>query len=145
MAQMSVALTRSVDAPAEARRLCTAVCHEWALDALVDVCALLVSELVTNAVVHGAGAVELEVAAERGGVRIAVSQRDAVTGLPEARMSGPTEVSGRGLAIVDAMAEQWGAEVDERATRVWFRLATPPAGGPAGHARGPLSVGCGIA
>lgn len=95
--------------PAAARR---AVCgflaargidHDVTHDA-----ALVVSELVTNALLHGALPVALGVGLSDGFVRIAVSDADPggqLTVLP----AGPDDAHGRGLGIVESVAESWGS------------------------------------
>ena len=86
--------------------------------------ALVVSELVTNAVVHGRGAISLTVRVDSDGVYGEVV--DEGGGFErEVRERGPDDVSGRGLHIVDAMSNRWG--VHEGTTHVWFELAYPDA------------------
>jgi anti-sigma regulatory factor (Ser/Thr protein kinase) len=128
MSRLWISLERSVDAPATARQLCAAACCDWALEPLTDVCTLLVSELVTNAVQHGRGAISLEMTAEPAGLRVAVGQSEPMPPPSPGGMSGLDAVSGRGLAIVDALATQWGSDVDEHGTTFWFELVSdaPP-------------------
>jgi anti-sigma regulatory factor (Ser/Thr protein kinase) len=125
MLRMSTALPRSVEAPARARALCARACSDWHLEPLADVCMLLASELVTNAVTHGSGSVELEIRSDGRRLVVAVGQEGHVPELPEPRMSAPDAMTGRGLAIVAELATRWGADVDERGTTVWFELAAP--------------------
>ena len=88
--------------------------------------ALLVSELVNNAVRHGGAGyrelIELELHETENGVGVAVS--DPGPGFTPARREGPLdEPGGWGLVLVDEMAERWGVLHDGR-THVWFELAT---------------------
>jgi anti-sigma regulatory factor (Ser/Thr protein kinase) len=86
--------------------------------------ALVVSELVTNAVAHGQGAISLAVRVE--GDRVLGEVVDEGGGFErEVRERGPDDVSGRGLHIVDALSSRWG--VHEGTTHVWFELAGPAA------------------
>jgi anti-sigma regulatory factor (Ser/Thr protein kinase) len=126
MLRMSSALPRTVEAPARARRLCERACREWGFDRLHDVCALLVSELVTNAVLHGTGAVEVELRSEGACLHVGVRQFDRVLELPDVHMSGPDAVRGRGLAMVERLAADWGAEVAPQGSTVWFELRRAP-------------------
>src|SRR4051794_32532225 len=71
-----------------------------------DAVALMVSELVGNAVEHGDGAVRVEVTT--AGPRIRVEISDSGGGVPERRRAAPGAGSGRGLGIVDALASSWG-------------------------------------
>lgn len=95
---------------------------------LLEDALLLVSELVTNAVLHGQADVVLRVRADPPGIRVSV--HDAGNGWPELR--GPDSnhhaVGGRGLRIVDAVASSWGVEPSDPLPGkvVWFELHPPP-------------------
>ena len=81
---------------------------------------LLVSELATNAVRHGAGTTfRLEARVEEGRCRVEVI--DGGSGFqPPAYIADPELVGGRGLPIVASLAHRWG--VFEGSTHVWFEL-----------------------
>lgn len=104
-----------------ARRAVLDTLDKWGHEGLREDAALLVSELVTNAVVHGGGKVEVAVLLIADRVRVEV--HDHGKGLPV----GPDEPdeSGRGLLIVDAVASAWGVEAGDDGKRVWFELARP--------------------
>jgi anti-sigma regulatory factor (Ser/Thr protein kinase) len=81
--------------------------------------ALLVTELVGNAVVHGRGEIILAVRADGGRVHGEVIDQGG--GFErELRERGPAEVGGRGLVIVNALSRRWG--IHEGTTHVWFEL-----------------------
>ena len=82
---------------------------------------LLVTEVVTNALRHAGGWVDLQVFAERGYVRVEVT--DPGPGFdPEGQPDPDTEsVEGRGLYLVEQIADRWGVETGDR-TIVWFEL-----------------------
>lgn len=83
---------------------------------------LLVSELVTNAVVHArSGAIHLEVSVDDGTLRCVVVDDDPDR-QPAVRSAGGSEVGGLGLVIVDAVATRWGCDVDAGSKSVWFEL-----------------------
>jgi anti-sigma regulatory factor (Ser/Thr protein kinase) len=87
-----------------------------------ETAALLVTELVTNAARHVGGMLRLEVAVEKETLRVEV--RDGSPFLP----AGPAlpewaSESGRGLFLIDALADRWGADVLPDGKRVWFELA----------------------
>jgi anti-sigma regulatory factor (Ser/Thr protein kinase) len=85
---------------------------------------LLVTELVTNAVVHGHGSITLKIRVDDGNVHGEVV--DEGGGFEhEVREHGADEIGGRGLAIVDALSSRWG--IHEGTTHVWFELAGPEA------------------
>ena len=84
---------------------------------------LIVSELVTNSVVHGPGrpiVLRLEVQAD-GAVRGEVEDQGRNGVVKIRRETMEDEIGGKGLAIVDALADRWG--VHERSTHVWFELS----------------------
>jgi sigma-B regulation protein RsbU (phosphoserine phosphatase) len=120
-------------APGLARRFLGEALSGRVADGLVDVARLLVSELVTNAVVHAASAVEVELSLDEHGVIVRV--RDADTGPLVSRAGGGTELDegGRGFMLVDRLAHTWGTEHSGGRKTVWFRLVpdgeqlpTPP-------------------
>jgi len=82
---------------------------------------LVVSELVTNAVVHAVGtAVDLTVSLVDGVVRIEVVDRSTV--MPERQALNHDGTNGRGLLLIDAVAETWGAELSPTGKRVWAEV-----------------------
>ena len=84
--------------------------------------ALVITELVTNAVVHGRGRITLTL--RRDGRCIQGEVADEGSGFePNMRKQGPHDYSGRGLSIVDALSSRWG--VLEGSTQVWFELGPP--------------------
>lgn len=109
------------EAPGQARRFVRSALAGRASAGSVEVAQLLVSELVTNAVVHAASAVEVEVTVDSPGIVVRV--RDADTG-PLVSRSGGTELDegGRGFMLVDRLAHAWGTEHGGGRKTVWFRL-----------------------
>lgn len=88
-----------------------------------DTANLLVSELVTNALLHARSDVEVVVRVEEATVRVEV--HDAAERLP-VRIAEPGEtLAGRGLHILDALAADWGAEPRTGGKAVWFELRYP--------------------
>lgn len=81
---------------------------------------LVVSELVTNAVEHGRGAIRVEVTHSDREVRGFVSDRGSGFAY-ELREFGDTRDRGRGLAIVDALVTHWG--IRHGSTQVWFAIS----------------------
>ena len=83
------------------------------------------SELVTNAVIHGAPPIVVQVQMLEDVVRVEVA--DHGTGPVRAGDLDADRIGGRGLAIVAAVAGTWGADdgSDARGAHVWFTL---PAG-----------------
>ena len=88
-----------------------------------DVVQLLVSELVTNALVHARSDVRLDVGHHRDRLRVSVEDRS--TRQPAQREQRTWSVDGRGLQLVDALAADWGVTQTRRGKSVWFELRWP--------------------
>jgi anti-sigma regulatory factor (Ser/Thr protein kinase) len=85
----------------------------------LDAAKLLVSELVTNAVLHGQGMITLRADLDRNRLRVDVI--DEGRGFDRAvRKRDFDSLGGRGLHIVDLESSRWG--VHEGTTHVWFEL-----------------------
>lgn len=83
---------------------------------------LLVSELVTNAVMHGRGEITLRAHLDED--RLLVEVIDEGGGFERTVLNSDFDsIGGRGLAIVDAEASRWG--IHEGTTHVWFELERP--------------------
>ena len=110
-----------------ARRLVTTTLEEWGLPHLVEYAALLVSEVVTNAVLHARSDVEVEIRCVDEVVRVSVL--DGATRPPERRRHGLHAGTGRGLGMVEALSLRWGSEAADLPFRkaVWFELPVDPA------------------
>jgi anti-sigma regulatory factor (Ser/Thr protein kinase) len=91
---------------------------------------LVVSELVTNAVVHSgatpADTMQVGVVLVEGGVLISVQDPGLSGDTPHPKDTGVMQPDGRGLRIVGQLARRWGFELD-RGHRVWAEIATGPA------------------
>jgi anti-sigma regulatory factor (Ser/Thr protein kinase) len=81
---------------------------------------LLVSELVTNAVLYGYGADALTLKRERNRLRICVSDRSAA--LPTPRTASDDAGIGLGMQLIAAYASAWGVEPDENGKTVWCEV-----------------------
>ena len=105
-----------------ARRFAADVLAQWHATELADTVALLVSELVTNAVVHTPTDVELTLCL--GPERLRVEVVDESERLPESKATDDEATTGRGLFIVEALAQAWGVEARGAGGKaVWFELA----------------------
>jgi anti-sigma regulatory factor (Ser/Thr protein kinase) len=82
---------------------------------------LVVSELVTNAVVHAASPAVVYLRARGAVLRIEVADRGA--GSPEPRSPAPEVAGGRGLLLVDALADAWGIDPLDEGKVVWAELS----------------------
>lgn len=103
-----------------ARHLVADRLRAWGLDGFVDAIELAVAELVTNAVRHGKGPIELVVAMLPDRVRLEV--HDHGGGQPAIRpirRTGPA-MGGWGLRMVDQIVDAWGTDVHPGRTVVWI-------------------------
>ncbi|MFI1305371.1 MULTISPECIES: ATP-binding protein [Streptomyces] len=106
-----------------ARRLTAAVLlKQWSLTPqLAEHAVLLVSELVGNAVRHtGARTFGLRMLRRRGWIRVEV--RDPSRGLPCLLPVQETDLSGRGLFLVDTLSDRWGVDLLPRGKATWFEV-----------------------
>jgi anti-sigma regulatory factor (Ser/Thr protein kinase) len=87
-----------------------------------DTAALLTTELVSNAIRHTRDELVLTVRLAGGRLRVGVS--DSSHRRPQLVQAGKRDTSGRGLHLVEALADRWGVEPDERGLgkTVWFEL-----------------------
>lgn len=112
---------------AKARRYCEACLREWGAVDLVDTVTLLVSELVTNVVLHAGTSCRLHL--ERG-ERLRIEVADGSTRVPTRGALMPEASSGRGLLLVEALSARNGTIVEADGKRVWFEMDwVPPDGG----------------
>lgn len=93
--------------------------HPGAAD-ILDEAAIVVSELVSNAVQAGAQVATLTLSIEQDRVRIGVA--DDAGGRPAVTRSGPTDEHGRGLLIVEALCHDWGVTRTRTGKQVWAEL-----------------------
>ncbi|MEU9922997.1 ATP-binding protein [Streptomyces griseoluteus] len=117
----SETLPRRPESAATARRLLRAACAVWGLDALADDGALIVSELVANAVQH----------ARRESIRVVIDRPDAArvrVGVADLSRTRPVQGAddnnegGRGLRLVAALAADWGTDERRWGKIVWADL-----------------------
>ena len=138
-------------AASEARRFVTATCKRWGVSEVADVVSLAVSELVTNALLHAQTEIEVELCVASGALEACVADHDprlpvmrpsrtdlladldAVAGInPELDERQSMKVgtsgsvtAGRGLLIVNALADEWGVSERSDGKEVWFTLTVP--------------------
>ena len=108
----------SREAPAQAREfLRSATCVEHHSEVLDDA-VLIVSELVTNSVLHGGPPLVVAVDCDEDTLQVRV--RDGAPSLPTRRHATEVDESGRGLALVAEMSSDWGVDPEENGKHVWF-------------------------
>jgi anti-sigma regulatory factor (Ser/Thr protein kinase) len=125
-------LPHRVDSVPAARAFLTQLLHGWEVaDDVIDDASLLTTELMSNAVEHGSGVVDLEIAVQDGLLHIGV--HDDSVELPTQHDAASTSLEGgRGIWLVQSIARDWGSDSSNRepGKTVWFELTTlrAPAG-----------------
>lgn len=93
----------------------------WSDDSNINVrLATVVSEIVTNAILHARTPFIVSVSPDPNAIRVEVT--DGSASFPARRKYDATNPSGGGLAIVDAMADRWGVASEPTGKTVWFEL-----------------------
>ncbi|MBC9729599.1 SpoIIE family protein phosphatase [Streptomyces sp. TRM68367] len=115
---------RLPDAVMHARRFTARTLRRWQVEDAADAVLLVVSELVTNAVVHTQGAVRLDLILHGDRVRVCV--RDASPRAPAKPVIVDWEsTGGRGLLLVEAMSESFGSVPVAGGKQVWSEILVP--------------------
>jgi len=112
-------LPADATAPGRARLFLRAATQEWGIgDDLAQDAAMVITELVANAVDHARSESTLSVGVKRGTLCVAV--RDARPGpVPRPAPIDPTAPRGRGLQMVDALTSAWGVTLHADGKTVW--------------------------
>lgn len=102
------------------------------LEKLTDELELLVSEIVTNALIHGQSAVDVRIRKYEDRLRVEVRDYEPHPPIPAAILDieetrNDEAESGRGLLIVDAIASDWGSSPTGRGKTTWFEMLIPAA------------------
>jgi anti-sigma regulatory factor (Ser/Thr protein kinase) len=108
------------EAVAAARRFVSETLRSWGENRLVWDGALIMSELATNAIVHGGSPFRASVQRAARVVRIAVE--DVGPGLPQSRRVAHDALGGRGMAIVEELAHRWGCDRLDGGKIFWAEL-----------------------
>ncbi len=120
-----------LDSTPAARAFLMRLLNGWGLDEdVIDDASLLTTELLSNAVRHGAGAVKLRIQVREGVVEVRV--HDDGDDLPEVNHADPTSTGGRGLWIVECVSDDWGSDLEDPGKSVWFRVSGSDVGADAG-------------
>jgi anti-sigma regulatory factor (Ser/Thr protein kinase) len=121
MGEISTVFPSVAPSVASARRFVDRAMHRWGCpDELVERVMLLTSELVTNAYRHANSETRVSIRSDHDHVRVEV--RDTGGGGIELRPLDTNRTDGRGLHIVDALADRWGHHSDRDGNVVWFEL-----------------------
>lgn len=116
----------------QARRWLRDRLDAWELAELEPDASLLVTELVTNAIVHAHSQVHLTATVADGLLEVAVSDHEPQQLMPYSHETvvmsrlvdaGELSEGGRGMGLVDAIADAWGVALLGQGKQVWFRLS----------------------
>ncbi|MDT0202542.1 ATP-binding protein [Nocardioides sp. AE5] len=113
----------------ESRRWVTEACHELGRDDLADNAELGISELVTNAILHGSPPIQVRVRGTRRHPRIEVLDGSFDPPVSNQAMTEEDELFatfGRGLAMVAMVSHAWGSDLLDDGKVVWFEPADGP-------------------
>lgn len=119
----SESLDAAVLSARTAREVLRGICAEALVSApLTETALLLISEVVTNSVVHGSGRPTLDISVEPDLLRVMVT--DDAAGMPRVQRDNPLlGDGGRGLQLVEALASRWGTDLRAPTGKsVWFEI-----------------------
>ncbi|AJP02763.1 phosphatase [Streptomyces cyaneogriseus subsp. noncyanogenus] len=139
-------------AQAEPERIGTArghlrdLLHDWPSEDQTDAAVLLLSETLTNVLVHTDADALLvaEVTGDPGERRIRIEVFDNGDDLPHRRRPGEMASSGRGLMLIELLADEWGVAPRGEGKSIWFEIYERGAEG-SGDPEGPGEAGGGCA
>jgi anti-sigma regulatory factor (Ser/Thr protein kinase) len=119
--ELSAVFPSVAPSAASARRFVAAALERWGCpEDLIERVLLLTSELVTNAYRHAGSETRLVIRCDDERIRVEVG--DSGHGEVRARPLDENRTDGRGLHIVDALADRWGHHADRKGKVVWFEL-----------------------
>ncbi|MFD7839082.1 SpoIIE family protein phosphatase [Streptomyces sp. NPDC059761] len=109
---------------AGARRQIRELLHDWADAEQVDSAVLMVSEMVTNVLMHTDGDALLvaEAVGELGTRRLRIEVADSSDELPHKRHPGEMASSGRGVLLMEMLADTWGVDPRGEGKSIWFEM-----------------------
>ena len=114
-------LDRDLRSGSTARRFVREALERWDCGDALDTVQLLVSELVTNAVVHAGSKPNVAVLLLPETVRIEVADQQ-VDAAVAPREAGDDDESGRGLFLLEELSSSWGVETSPDGKTVWFEV-----------------------
>ena len=120
MESVETQLPSSLNSPQLARAFLRSTLETWKLDGFGEVTELLATELVANVVTHVGAPMTLRV--QRGPSTMRVEIEDPSTDLPVVRHPDPAEEHGRGVLLIDELANAWGVEPRADGKTVWFEI-----------------------
>ncbi|WP_055711552.1 ATP-binding protein [Streptomyces torulosus] len=136
-APWDLAFTADPEEVAALRRIMRLHLGVWGLHEVGDDAQLCVSELVSNVITHVGPGTPVTLAVSMNGTYLRIEVHDPDTrALPTLNAAGPESEGGRGMAMVDALADRWGVQLQGDRKVTWCELATPLPS-PTGHIESP--------
>jgi hypothetical protein len=141
--RVSLGLEPQVGAARRSRELITDACDRWSRPELAGSACIVVTEMVNNVVAHAQTPMVVLVVAHGAGVSVAVRDHSGTmpsyTGEPVA----PTSYGGRGMLLIDTVADRWGSLILAEGKVVWALLADDgvPPDAPGGSTGGASMAG----
>ncbi len=121
MSEHSFALPPAPTSPREARNRAARELAGWGNPESRHAVLLLISELVTNAVIHARSTVTVDFAVRADGpVRVKVHDESPVR--PTARRHHADRPGGRGMHLLASLAARWGVEESRTGKSIWFEV-----------------------
>lgn len=112
-----------------ARSLVRSSLTSWGLSHEIAALELAVSELVTNALLHGTGDIGVQLTASGDTVRLDVTDHGGGDDTPHVEQRDANVATGGwGLQLVEQLSDAWGTTSGPTETRVWLELETGPRG-----------------
>ena len=118
---ISTLLPADLSAAAFTRELIRTTLTQWGLSSAIDDVELVASELVANALRHGAAPVTFTLGATGDHVVVSVEDADA-TRLPAPRTAADSDTGGRGMQMIDTISRRWGCTTTDSSKTVWAEL-----------------------
>ena len=116
-----------------ARRLAVDAVAGWGCESLEDDVRAVVSELATNAVIHAGTTFQVRLSLSGGLLRCEVT--DESPQVPRPRRYAPEATTGRGLSMIEQLADAWGVSAHTGGKTVWFELALDEEAAATGRSR----------
>jgi DNA-binding NarL/FixJ family response regulator len=122
--EVSLKLPQVRESSSAARRFAADTLATWGCSDLVETAKLLISELVSNAVLHAGSDVDVSLHLRTDCVRFEVGDHSARP--MRRRQAGEEDTSGRGSELIDMLAHAWGMRGRADGKAIWFELVRTP-------------------
>lgn len=118
---VEIALPPDVSSVGVGRRVVRQALAAWQLDELIDTATLLTSEVLTNSVLHARTNIVLTVR-QIAEDRVSISVHDDSSHLPRMRRHSAEATTGRGLELLDQLADEWAVEAEPGGKTLTFSI-----------------------